>query len=81
MPKAVLVSHWRPLGIEGTGTPTDWLFDTFSNIVEVCCDCSAKIATDRLTQRERHKGHMDDTRTPTEISEWIEDIHWAWEQT
>jgi len=71
MTTAVLVSHWRPIGIEGTGTPTDWLLDTFSNIIEVYCDCSAKTAADRFIQRERHKGHADDTRSPREISEWM----------
>lgn len=68
---AVLVSHWRPTGIEGTGTPIKWLDSVFTNILEVFCDCPATVAAERFIRRKRHCGHLDNTRSPNDVLEWM----------
>lgn len=66
---AVLVSHWRPRnGSAESGTPTNWLSDSFDNLVEVFCDCPVQIATQRFLARERHPGHMDAQRDPIHLA-------------
>lgn len=68
---AVLVSHWRPGAVLNTGTPTEWIDDHFSRIVEVHCACSPETAAGRFYGRRRHRGHLDDHRTHTEIRSWL----------
>ena len=65
----VLVSHWRPTcGPQNTGTPTDWLPQTFAQIVEVQCECSPDMATTRFLKRIRHPGHRDRDRDPADLA-------------
>jgi adenylylsulfate kinase-like enzyme len=72
--KVVLVSHWRPKNELVTyGTASDWLGDTFSKVFEVYCDCSIKVATNRFTNRVRHKGHVDGSKTSIEVEAWLSD--------
>lgn len=67
---AVLVSHWRPIGSKSlSGTPTEWLNEQFSNVVELYCVCSAEEAARRFINRMRHPGHLDHQRSPEEILE------------
>ncbi len=73
---AVIVSHWHPAGATSdSGTPTDWLLESFDEVVEVFCDCSTACAKDRFIKRVRHQGHNDDSRTPAEIEVWF--AHYA----
>jgi len=65
----VLVSHWRPTcGPQDTGTPTQWLQQTYSRIVEVYCECSPDTATTRFLNRSRHSGHRDQDRDPAGLA-------------
>lgn len=65
----VLISHWRPPGTDGSsGTPTEWLQDTFQMVVEVFCDCPVEEAVRRFATRSRHKGHSDGFQTGDEIN-------------
>ena len=68
----VLVSHWRPrIGPIDTGTPTDWLGEAFTDIVEVCCVCAPQTATERFLLRRRHAGHLDRKKDPIAFAEWM----------
>jgi glucokinase len=70
--KIVLVSHWRPKGaLVSYGTPGDWLVATFNEVVEICCDCPVSVAANRFTNRVRHLGHVDESRSSTEIETWL----------
>jgi len=70
--KIVLVSHWRPKGtLVNYGTPSGWLVDTFNDVIEICCDCSVSVAANRFVNRARHMGHVDDSRSSTEIESWL----------
>ncbi|MEO0370926.1 MAG: AAA family ATPase [Pseudomonadota bacterium] len=65
----VLVSHWRPLGQSGeSGTPTEWLSDTYDRLIEVTCLCPVETAIARFTKRARHPGHMDAQRDADELA-------------
>ena len=71
--QAVLVSHWRPPGSDSqSGTPVEWVFETFSMVIEVYCACPVEVATDRFTERVRHPGHIDGRRSPEEVFEWLD---------
>lgn len=67
---AVLVSHWNPT-VEGgdSGTSTDWLKEAYASLIEVYCSCPSDIALDRFLTRERHPGHFDQQRDPTELAQ------------
>ncbi len=70
--KIVLVSHWRPKGASvNFGTPCDWLVNTFNDVIEICCDCSVSVAANRFINRARHTGHVDESRSSTEIKAWL----------
>ncbi len=70
--KVVLVSHWRPKdALVNYGTPSDWLTDTYSTVIEVYCNCSTSVAANRFTSRVRQTGHVDESRTSIEIDEWL----------
>lgn len=73
---AVLVSHWHSeRGASDSGTPTDWLLESFDEVIEVFCDCSTACAKERFIKRVRHQGHNDNSRTAVEIEAWFE--HYA----
>ncbi|MEM7068827.1 MAG: shikimate kinase [Pseudomonadota bacterium] len=67
--RVVLVSHWRPLNVEGSsGTPTEWLNTAFFNVIEVYCQCPVEEALLRFTSRTRHPGHRDQDRDRQELA-------------
>jgi hypothetical protein len=60
MQSAVLVSHWRPRKMMSiSGTPTDWLAESFDMVIEIHCECSAHLASERFFARSRHPGHLE----------------------
>ena len=70
---AVLVSHWRPRNSSAdSGTPLDWLTESFDRIVELYCACPVDTAAQRFITRRRHPGHCDATRKAGEIETWFE---------
>ena len=72
MNKVVLVSHWRPkVASVIYGTQSDWLVCTFNDVIEICCDCSVSVAANRFINRVRHIGHVDESRSSTEIEAWL----------
>ena len=72
---ALLVSFWRVPGMSpATGTPTDWLSGLSARVVHLQCACPAEIAAARFSRRQRHRGHLDQTRSPREILESIQDL-------
>lgn len=63
LPSAVLVSFWRPLGHSvAYGTPTEWLTELHSPVVEIHCLCKPDIALGRFQRRKRHPAHNDSAR-------------------
>jgi hypothetical protein len=65
---AVLVSFWRQPGMpEDSGTPTGWLLELSTHIVNVHCVCDVETAASRFLQRRRHPGHLDDGASSSEI--------------
>lgn len=71
-PCVVLISHWRPINQTGhSGTPTEWLPNTYAKIIQVYCTCPIETATKRFKERTRHRGHLDHTRPIEEIREWM----------
>lgn len=70
--KVVLISHWRPKGaLVNFGTTGEWLTNTFSDVIEVYCDCSVSVAARRFINRARHKGHVDESKSSVEIETWL----------
>ncbi len=68
----VLVSHWRPESSEvNSGTPTTWLAQKFSRIIELYCPCPVDVAAKRYIDRKRHSGHLDGMKTPNQVAEWL----------
>ena len=60
----ILVSHWRPAGEDlDFGTPTQWLGQHFSKVIELYCECPVEIAAARFSRRVRHRGHLDLEKT------------------
>ncbi len=69
---AVVTTFWRLPGMpRDSGTPTDWLVDLSTLIVNVRCVCPPEIAAARFTSRTRHPGHLDNLRTHAEVLESI----------
>lgn len=69
---AVLVSHWRPPNLETqSGTPTDWLSQSFDQIVELFCECPAEEAARRFANRKRHAGHLDHLKSFDQLLDWM----------
>ena len=67
---AVLASFWRLSGMpDDSGTPTGWLAAASHRVVNVHCMCDPETAARRFAQRQRHPGHLDNTRTLAEITE------------
>ncbi len=70
--KVVLVSHWRPEGVSvNYGTPSNWLVNSFNDVIEICCDCSVSVATNRFVNRVRHMGHVDESKSSADIEAWL----------
>jgi hypothetical protein len=65
---AVLASFWRVPGMPSdSGTPTDWIHALSTHLVNVHCVCDAETAADRFLRRQRHRGHLDDTKSRDEV--------------
>jgi glucokinase len=65
---AVLASFWQVPGMTSdSGTPTDWLLTLSTHLVNVHCHCDPETAADRFLQRQRHRGHLDETRSRDEV--------------
>ena len=61
---AVLTSFWRQRGMSpDSGTPTNWLSELSTLVVDVRCVCSPHIAARRFIDRVRHDGHLDTETT------------------
>lgn len=70
--RVVLVSHWRPVGVAGdSGTPSDWLLQSFASRVELHCHCPPAVAARRFTQRSRHAGHRDSDQSAEDVLPWL----------
>jgi len=70
----ILVSHWRPRhGQADYGTPSQWLADSYYSIIEIYCMCPVAVAASRFVSRVRHKGHVDKSRTPAVVAQWLQD--------
>lgn len=67
----VLISHWQQSLTLQSGTPTDWLDNSFHKIVEICCKCEPETAADRFLARSRHKGHLDNMRSFENVLSWM----------
>ena len=65
---AVIASWWRhPASKVGSGTPVEWLSSLPGVMIELYCNCSAEIATERFLSRKRHEGHLDPLKTRAEV--------------
>lgn len=65
---AVLASWWRhPASREESGTPSEWLRSLPGVLVELHCVCRPEIAAERFLARQRHEGHLDRFKSPSEI--------------
>jgi gluconate kinase len=72
---AILVSFWRRPGMpEDSGTPTDWLSQLASSLVNVHCVCQPEIAAERFLSRRRHHGHLDMSRSPADTMDSVRAI-------
>lgn len=70
---AVICSFWHVAGMPSdSGTPVGWLSTLSSTIVNLHCECPPDVAADRFTQRRRHAGHLDDTRTASDVQASIQ---------
>lgn len=73
---AVLVSHWRPRGLNSTsGTPTEWLDNHYAHVIELFCRCSVEEAAKRFVNRARHPGHQDGLKSHEEIVAWMHEYN------
>ena len=65
---AVLVSFWHQSGMaKDSGTPTGWLSDLSTLVVNVHCSCLTEMAATRFFHRTRHAGHLDAETTLAEV--------------
>jgi len=66
---AVLVSFWHVSGMPpDSGTPTSWLAEMPSAVVNLRCLCPARVAADRFFRRARHPGHLDPSSFDTVLA-------------
>lgn len=70
----VLISHWQQSLILQSGTPTNWLDNSYYKIVEIYCKCEPDTAANRFLARSRHKGHLDNMRSFENVLSWMLDI-------
>ena len=69
---AALVSHWRPPNLATqSGTPVDWIPNSFKRVIELYCHCPAEEATKRFIIRKRHPGHLDHLKSPDLVLDWM----------
>lgn len=72
---ALLVSHWHSPGMSpNSGTPTGWLVQLSSRIVNLHCECPAEVAAERFVQRKRHPGHLDQAMSRVQTLMSIQDL-------
>ena len=65
---AILSSFWHVQGMmRDSGTPTAWVPEISTNVVNLHCVCPADLAAQRFVERTRHPGHGDDARTAEDI--------------
>jgi glucokinase len=65
---AVLSSWWRhPRSRQASGTPVAWLSEGGRSVIEVHCQCPAAEAVRRFVSRTRHRGHLDELRSPEDL--------------
>jgi glucokinase len=65
---AVLVSFWHLPGMPmDSGTPTAWLPELSTELVEVHCACQPEVAAQRFLQRRRHPGHLNRQASYAEV--------------
>ena len=69
---AVLVSHWRPPGLDTqSGTPLCWVDNPTTRVIQVHCRCSPEVAAQRFIHRRRHPGHADKLRSGDGVLQWM----------
>ena len=67
-PGAVIASWWRhPLSPVESGTSTEWLAALPGAVTELHCRCSPQVALERFVGRQRHAGHLDGTKSHSEL--------------
>lgn len=64
---AILTSFWRHPGQTGGGTPSEWLEALSGSLVEIHCDCPARVALERFHRRNRNPGHLDAERDVADL--------------
>jgi predicted kinase len=65
---AILASFWRVRGMPvDAGTPSSWVLTLSDQVLNVHCDCAPEVAAERFVQRQRHRGHLDETRSRDEV--------------
>ena len=65
---AVIVSWWRhPRSTVVSGTPIEWLTDLPGTLIEVRCICDPAIAAERFKSRIRHRGHLDQFKSHSDL--------------
>jgi hypothetical protein len=65
---AVLASFWRVPGMPAdSGTPTNWVLTLSDQVLNVHCDCAPEVAANRFLLRQRHHGHLDETKSRDEV--------------
>ena len=72
----VLVSHWRPVGgDQESGTPIEWLVDSYRTVIEIHSECPPAEALERFFARTRHPGHLDNERDKNDVAGTL--LKWA----
>ena len=65
---AVITSWWRhPLSSTASGTPVEWLSNLNGVLIEVHCVCNPHVATKRFKSRQRHEGHLDQSKPYSDL--------------
>lgn len=64
---AVLASWWKhPRSPFESGTSPHWLHALPGQLIELHCCCKPEVAVQRFFARQRHAGHLDDSRSEQE---------------
>jgi adenylate kinase family enzyme len=65
---SIIVSWWRhPGSTIVSGTPIEWLSDLPGVLIEINCICDPAIAVKRFQSRTRHRGHLDQFKSSTDL--------------
>jgi AAA domain-containing protein len=65
---SIIVSWWRhPASTIVSGTSIEWLSDLPGALIEIRCICDPTIAAERFRSRIRHRGHLDQSKTPVDL--------------